>query len=93
MRLAKKVLAALLGLALIGLALAGLADTGPGHRFLIENFGLTPFYPSSFQDRPAGWVQPADGTRMTTGRVREVLRPGLADRDGELRVPSRVTVE
>jgi len=61
--------------------------------FLIENFGLAPFYPSSFQDRPAGWLQPADGTRMTTGRVREVLRPGLADRDGELRVPARVTVE
>lgn len=36
MRLAKRVLAALLGLALIGLALAGLADAGPGHRFLID---------------------------------------------------------
>ncbi len=61
--------------------------------FLIENFSLAPFYPTTFQERPAGWVQLIDGARMTTGRVREVVRPGLADRDGELRVPARVNVE
>jgi len=61
--------------------------------FLVENFGLTPFYPTMFQEHATGWVQLIDGVRMTTGRVREVVRPGLADRDGELRVPARVSVE
>lgn len=60
---------------------------------LADRFGLSPFYPANFQDHPAGWVRLAAGNRMTTGRVREVLRPGLLDRDGELRVPARVNVE
>jgi hypothetical protein len=60
---------------------------------LREAFGLTPFFPSSFPDHPPGWVEPADGGRMTTGRVREVLRPGLVDRGSELRVPARAVVE
>jgi hypothetical protein len=60
---------------------------------LAEEFGLTPFYPGSFRDRPDGWVQAVGGGRMATGRVREVVRPGLTDRAGELRVPARVVVE
>lgn len=60
---------------------------------LRDAFGLTPFFPANFQDRPPGWVQVEGGARMTTGRVRAVLRPGLTDRAGELRVPARVSVE
>jgi hypothetical protein len=60
---------------------------------LRDALGLTPFFPSSFPDHPPGWVEPVDGGRMTTGRVREVLRPGLVDRGGELRVPARAVVE
>ena len=56
-------------------------------------FGLAPFYPANFQDRPPGWVRAEGGGRMTTGRVRAVLRPGLTDRAGEMRVPARVVVE
>jgi hypothetical protein len=60
---------------------------------LREALGLSPFFPASFNDHPTGWIEPADGGRMTTGRVREVLRPGLVDRGGELRVPARAVME
>jgi hypothetical protein len=59
---------------------------------LADEFGLTPFHPANFRDHPDGWVQAAGG-RLATGRVREVLRPGLTDRAGGLWVPARVTVE
>jgi len=60
---------------------------------LHEEFGLVPFYPASFHDRPAGWVRIPEGVWMQSGRVTRVLRPGLEDREGRLRVPARVEVE
>lgn len=59
---------------------------------LRDGFGLTPFDPVNFRDYPAGWVVVPPGTRMTTGRVTRVLRPGLAAGD-VLRVPARAEAE
>ena len=60
---------------------------------LHEEFGLVPFYPQTFHEFPDGWVRIPDGVWMQTGRVVRVLRPGLQDRDGKLRIPARVEVE
>jgi len=63
---------------------------GDGLRaMLAEGFGLDAFAPGQFRDYPPGWVAVPPGTRMTTGRVVRVLRPGLAAGD-VLRVPARV---
>lgn len=56
------------------------------------SFGYTLLEPAHFLDFPNGWVQIAEG-RLTSGRVRRVLRPGLSDRDGKLRIPACVEVE
>lgn len=57
-----------------------------------ETFGLEMFSPESFHDYPGGWVSVPPGTRMNTGRVVRVLRPGLAT-GSTLHVPARVEVE
>jgi hypothetical protein len=59
---------------------------------MAEGFGLAGFAPANFRDHPDGWVLVPPGTRMTTGRVTRVLRPGLTAA-GELRVPARVEAE
>lgn len=56
---------------------------------MTEAFGLQPYYPTTFQSCPAGWVIPAGQQRMVSGRVRMVVRPGLIDAKGDLRVPAR----
>jgi hypothetical protein len=60
---------------------------------LEQEFGLATFFPAAYQDYPESWVQLPEGARMLTGRVRQVLRPGLRDRSGGLRVPARVEAE
>jgi hypothetical protein len=60
---------------------------------LRQNWKLYPFYPVAYQDHPDGWLQRAPGRNMVTGRVRRVLRPGLQDEDGHLRLPALVEVE
>jgi hypothetical protein len=55
-------------------------------------FGLAAFRPANVREKPGGWINIPPGTRMTTGRVVKVLRPGLAAGD-ELRVPARVEAE
>ncbi len=60
---------------------------------LRETFGLNEFLPLGFCDHPDGWVAVPPGTRMTTGRVVRVLRPGLLDAELHLRVPARAEVE
>jgi len=65
--------------------------------FVVEKikkfFGLVPFFPTSYLDYQEGWIIRPPGTRMTTGRVREVLRPGLQDNQGNLRIPAVCRVE
>jgi hypothetical protein len=60
---------------------------------LQEGFQLVPFYPTRVQDHPSEALQLVDSTRMVSGRIREVLRPGLLDGEGHLRVPARVIAE
>lgn len=57
-----------------------------------ETFNLHAFNPANYRDHPPDWVQLLPGTRMTTGRVIRVLRPGLTS-NGELRLPARVAAE
>ncbi len=54
MRVAKALLAGLLGLLLLVLALAGLADTGPGHRFLADRIAR---------------LEPRSGLRIEIGAI------------------------
>lgn len=54
---------------------------------------LYPFYPVAYQDHPDGWLQRVSGRAMISGRVRRVVRPGLLDEHGQLRVPALVEVE
>jgi len=70
---------------------AGFAETLRSS--LRETFGLSEFLPLGFCDHPDGWVAVPPGTRMTTGRVVRVLRPGLLDAELRLRVPARAEVE
>lgn len=70
---------------------AGAFADGLG-RMLAAGYGLTAFAPLHYRDHPAGWVVVPPGTRMTTGRVARVLRPGLVAGDA-LRLPARVEAE
>lgn len=56
-------------------------------------FGLSQFFPTNYLDYQDGWVLRPPGSRMTTGRVREILRPGLQDDQGNLRIPAVCRVE
>ncbi|MCZ2342997.1 MAG: hypothetical protein LC104_14585, partial [Bacteroidales bacterium] len=56
------------------------------------SLGYTLLEPHNFLEHPDGWIQIAEG-RLTSGRVRRVLRPGLSDTAGKLRIPARVEVE
>lgn len=57
-----------------------------------ETFGLRTFHPISYREYPQDWVFVPPGTRMTTGRVTRVLRPGLTS-EGGLRLPALVEAE
>jgi hypothetical protein len=56
-------------------------------------FRLFPFYPVAYQEHPDGWLQRVSGKSMITGRVRRIVRPGLQDEHGQLRLPALVEVE
>ena len=54
---------------------------------------LRTFAPARYQEYPADWLQVVTERGMVTGRVRRVLRPGLQDEQGRLRVPAVTQVE
>ncbi len=56
-------------------------------------FGVRPFEPANVFDHPDGWVTLLPGCRVTTGRVVELLVPGLFDAAGGLRLPAQVFAE
>jgi hypothetical protein len=60
---------------------------------LRHEWKLYPFHPVAYQDHPDGWLQRVAGRNMVTGRVRRILRPGLQDEEGHLRVPALVEVD
>ena len=68
------------------------AFAGGCQEMLKVTFGLTTFAPLRYDEYPPGWVLTPPGTRMTTGTVTRVLRPGLTA-GGELRLPARVLAE
>ncbi len=59
---------------------------------LRDTFALYPFSPANYRDYPSDWVTVPPGTRMSTGRVKRVLRPGLTS-SGTLRLPACVEAE
>ncbi len=60
---------------------------------LADAYALRPFFPTTVHDLPSGWVTVAAGSRVMTGVVTRVLRPGLQDDHGHLRIPAVVEVE
>lgn len=60
---------------------------------LADAYGLSPFHPVNVHDLPSGWITVAAGSRVMTGVVARVLRPGLQDAAGNLRIPAVVEVE
>ncbi len=56
-------------------------------------FGVRPFEPANVFDHPDGWVTLSPGCRVTTGRVVELLAPGLLDAAGGLRLPAHALAE
>lgn len=60
---------------------------------LADAYGLRPFFPVNVHDLPSGWITVAPGSRVMTGVVTRVLRPGLQDDHGHLRIPAVVEVE
>jgi hypothetical protein len=60
---------------------------------LTDAYGLRPFFPVNVHDYPSGWIAVAAGSRVMTGVVTRVVRPGLQDDHGHLRIPAMVEVE
>jgi hypothetical protein len=58
-----------------------------------KGLGLRTFNPARYQDYAPGWLELASDRGVVSGRVRRVLRPGLQDDEGRLRVPAVVEVE
>lgn len=58
-----------------------------------KTFRLRTISPMRFDEQPSGWIEVSAGSPGRTGRVRAVLRPGLVDAEGRLRVPALVEVE
>ena len=56
-------------------------------------FGVRPFAPGNVFDHPDGWVTLPPGCRVTSGRVVELLAPGLLDAAGGLRLPAHAVAE
>ncbi len=72
------------------------ATTEVGERLsalLTDAYGLRPFFPVNVHDYPSGWITVAAGSRVMTGVVTRVVRPGLQDDHGHLRIPAVVEVE
>lgn len=60
---------------------------------MAESFGIESFSPQAYRDCPDGWILCPPGTRMATGRIARILRPGLRTADGQLRLPARAEAE
>jgi hypothetical protein len=60
---------------------------------LADAYDLRPFFPVNVHDYPSGWITVAAGSRVMTGVVTRVVRPGLQDDHGHLRIPALVEVE
>ena len=54
---------------------------------------LARFFPARYRDYESGWMELAFRRPVMTGRVRNVVRPGLQDAEGRLRVTAIVDVE
>ncbi len=62
-------------------------------RFLRSALKLEIFTPRNLHDHKPGWVTPTSGSRLVTGVVRRVFRPGLVDEAGELRIPALAEID
>jgi len=60
---------------------------------LQQELRLETFHPESYQDYPDGWLLLDSDHGAVTGKVRTVIRPGLKDEEGNLRVPALVEVD
>ena len=62
-------------------------------RFLHSALKLETFAPRNWHDHREGWVTPSSGSRLVTGVVRRLFRPGLVDDQGELRIPALAEID
>lgn len=60
---------------------------------LLLPHGLITFHPRTYQEYPDGWLLLNSERGAVTGKVRDVIRPGLKDREGNLHVPAIVDVD
>ena len=62
-------------------------------RFLHSALKLETFAPRNWHDHREGWVTPSSGSRLVTGVVRRLFRPGVVDDRGELRIPALAEID
>ena len=62
-------------------------------RFLKTSLKLETFTPQNLHEHRDGWVISTSGSRLVTGVVRRVFRPGLVDELGELRIPALAEID
>ena len=60
---------------------------------LVSEFHLQPFYPATYREVPENWLEVRAPNGIRRERVVRVVRPGLKDHDGKLRVTAIVEVE
>ncbi|MTW08929.1 hypothetical protein GM524_13770, partial [Streptococcus pneumoniae] len=53
----------------------------------MKEYGAEPFEADNFTDVADGWVQPAPGSKVMTGQIGKVIRPGLKDANGNILIP------
>jgi len=54
---------------------------------LKERYDAEPYQADNFTDLPDGWVKPAPGSKVMTGQIGKVIRPGLKGPDGRVLIP------
>jgi hypothetical protein len=60
---------------------------------LSEAYGLHPFFPTIVHDVPSGWIDVTPGSRVLSGVVSRLIRPGLQDHYGNLCLPAVAEVD
>lgn len=60
---------------------------------LVSEFHLEPFFPETYRDVPESWLEVRAPKGIRRERVVQVVRPGLKDQHGKLRVTAIVEVE
>jgi hypothetical protein len=61
--------------------------------YLQAVLGLVAFTPENVMEHPSDWMNIVAGPRVTSGKVRQVFRPGLKDSDDRLICPAIVSAE